>query len=86
MGGWYNKEINTAADLKGLKFRMPGLGGEILKSMGTNVILLPGSEVLVALTSGAIDGTEWIGPAADLGKPRKPIVVMWLSCVKLRLV
>lgn len=68
MGGWYNKEINSAADLKGLKFRMPGLGGEILKTMGTNVILLPGSEVLVALTSGAIDGTEWIGPAADLGK------------------
>jgi len=68
MGGWYNKEIDSAADLKGLKFRMPGLGGEILKSMGTNVILLPGSEVLVALTSGAIDGTEWIGPAADLGK------------------
>ena len=68
MGGWYNKEINSEADLKGLKFRMPGLGGEILKTMGTNVILLPGSEVLVALTSGAIDGTEWIGPAADLGK------------------
>jgi len=68
MGGWYNKEINAPEDLKGLKFRMPGLGGEILKSMGTNVILLPGSEVLVALTSGAIDGTEWIGPAADLGK------------------
>ena len=68
MGGWYNKPIESAADLKGLKFRMPGLGGEILKSMGTNVILLPGSEVLVALTSGAIDGTEWIGPAADLGK------------------
>lgn len=68
MGGWYNKEINTTENLKGLKFRMPGLGGEILKSMGTNVILLPGSEVLVALTSGAIDGTEWIGPAADLGK------------------
>lgn len=68
MGGWYNKEINSVNDLKGLKFRMPGLGGEILKSLGTNVILLPGSEVLVALTSGAIDGTEWIGPAADLGK------------------
>jgi len=47
---------------------MPGLGGEILKTFGTNVVLLPGSEVLVALTSGAIDGTEWIGPAADLGK------------------
>ena len=67
MGGWYAKEINTVADLNGLKFRMPGLGGEILKTFGVNVILLPGSEVLPALTSGAIDGTEWIGPAADLG-------------------
>ena len=44
------------------------LGGEILKTFGVNVILLPGSEVLPALTSGAIDGTEWIGPAADMGK------------------
>ena len=67
MGGWYRKEVNTVADLQGLKFRMPGLGGEILKTFGTNVINLPGSEVLAALTSGAIDGTEWIGPAADLG-------------------
>jgi len=68
MGGWYAKEINTVADLKGLKFRMPGLGGKILETFGVNVILLPGSEVLPALTSGAIDGTEWIGPAADMGK------------------
>lgn len=67
MGGWYAKEINRVEDLKGLKFRMPGLGGEILSSFGTNVVLLAGSDVLPALTSGAIDGTEWIGPAADLG-------------------
>ena len=68
MGGWYNKPIKSVSDLKGLKFRMPGLGGEILKTFGVNVILLPGTEVLPALTSGAIDGTEWIGPAADMGK------------------
>ena len=68
MGGWYNKPIKSVSDLKGLKFRMPGLGGEILKTFGVNVILLPGSEVLPALTSGAIDGTEWIGPAADREK------------------
>ena len=68
MGGWYNKEINTIDDLKGLKFRMPGLGGEILKKLGVSVQLLAGSDVLPALSSGAIDGTEWIGPAADLGK------------------
>jgi TRAP-type mannitol/chloroaromatic compound transport system substrate-binding protein len=67
MGGWYAKDINTVGDLEGLKFRMPGLGGEVLKTFGVNVVLLPGSDVLPALTSGAIDGTEWIGPAADLG-------------------
>jgi TRAP-type mannitol/chloroaromatic compound transport system substrate-binding protein len=67
MGGWYAKEINRVEDLKGLKFRMPGLGGEILSTFGTNVVLLAGSDVLPALSSGAIDGTEWIGPAADLG-------------------
>lgn len=74
MGGWYAKEINTVADLNGLKFRMPGLGGEILKTFGVNVILLPGVEVLPALTSGAIDGTEWIGPAADMGKGLHKVV------------
>ena len=67
MGGWYAKEINRVEDLKGLKFRMPGLGGEILSTFGTQVVLLAGSDVLPALSSGAIDGTEWIGPAADLG-------------------
>ncbi len=68
MGGWFNKRIKTVNDFKGLKYRMPGLGGEVLKSYGTNVVLLPGSDVVPALTSGTIDGTEWIGPAADLGK------------------
>jgi len=68
MGGWFNKEINNTDDFKGLKFRMPGLGGEVLKSFGTNVVLLPGPDVVPAISSGTIDGTEWIGPAADLGK------------------
>ena len=68
MGGWFNKKIITTSDFKGLKFRMPGLGGEVLKSLGTNVVLLPGPDVVPAISSGTIDGTEWIGPAADLGK------------------
>ena len=68
MGGWFNKTIKNVTDFKGLKFRMPGLGGEVLKSYGTNVVLLPGPDVVPAITSGTIDGTEWIGPAADLGK------------------
>ncbi len=68
MGGWFNKKILSSLDFKGLKFRMPGLGGEVLKSFGTNVVLLPGPDVVPAISSGTIDGTEWIGPAADLGK------------------
>ena len=68
MGGWFNKKIILPSDFKGLKFRMPGLGGEVLKSYGTNVVLLPGPDVVPAISSGTIDGTEWIGPAADLGK------------------
>ena len=68
MGGWFNKEINSLADFEGLKIRMPGLGGEVLKSFGANTVLLAGADVLPSLASGAIDATEWIGPAADLGK------------------
>ena len=68
MGGWFNKEINSLADFEGLKIRMPGLGGEVLKSFGANTVLLAGADVLPSLASGAIDATEWIAPAADLGK------------------
>ena len=68
MGGWFNEAIRDVTDFKGLKFRMPGLGGEVLKSYGTIVVLLPGPDVVPAITCGTIDGTEWIGPAADLGK------------------
>lgn len=64
-GGWFNKEINSPEDFQGLKFRMPGLGGQALGKLGASVQNLPGSEVYQALSSGAIDGTEWIGPWAD---------------------
>ncbi len=64
-GGWFRKEINSAEDFNGLKFRMPGLGGKALGKLGASVQTLPGSEVYQALASGAIDGTEWIGPWAD---------------------
>ncbi len=64
-GGWFNKEIKSAADFNGLKFRMPGLGGKALGKLGASVQTLPGSEIYQALASGAIDGTEWIGPWAD---------------------
>jgi len=64
-GGWFNKEINGPEDFQGLKFRMPGQGGQVLGKLGASVQNLPGSEVYQALSSGAIDGTEWIGPWAD---------------------
>jgi len=64
-GGWFRKEINSPEDFNGLKFRMPGLGGKALGKLGASVQNLPGSEVYQALASGAIDGTEWIGPWAD---------------------
>ena len=64
-GGWFKKEISGPEDFNGLKFRMPGLGGKALGHMGASVQNLPGAEVYQALASGAIDGTEWIGPWAD---------------------
>lgn len=64
-GGWFAKEIKGPEDFNGLKFRMPGLGGKALGKLGASVQNLPGSEVYQALASGAIDGTEWIGPWAD---------------------
>lgn len=64
-GGWFSKQINAPEDFQGLKFRMPGLGGKALGKLGASVQNLPGPEVYQALSSGAIDGTEWIGPWAD---------------------
>ena len=64
-GGWFRKEINGPEDFNGLKFRMPGLGGKALGHLGASVQNIPGSEVYQALSSGALDGTEWIGPWAD---------------------
>jgi TRAP-type mannitol/chloroaromatic compound transport system substrate-binding protein len=66
MGGWYRKEMNSMEDYKGLKFRMPGLGGEVLRKVGATVVNLPGGEIFPALQAGTIDGTEWVGPWNDL--------------------
>lgn len=66
MGGWYRKEVNSLDDFKGLKFRMPGLGGEVLRRLGATVVNLPGGEIFPALQAGTIDGTEWVGPFNDL--------------------
>jgi len=64
-GGWFNSEINSAEDLQGLRFRMPGQGGQVLGVLGASVQNIPGGEIYQALASGQIDGAEWIGPFAD---------------------
>ena len=66
MGGWFRKEINTLDDLKGLKIRMPGLGGEVLRRLGAAAVALPQPEIYTSLQSGNIDGAEWAGPWNDL--------------------
>ena len=66
MGGWFNKEINSLSDLKGLKMRIPGLGGEVLKRAGGTPVNLPGGELFTALKTGTIDATEWVSPYNDL--------------------
>jgi len=66
MGGWFKKPINSLEDLRGLKIRMPGMGGEVLRRIGASAVALSGGEIYQALQSGAIDGTEWVGPWNDL--------------------
>lgn len=66
MGGWFNQEITSLADVKGLKMRIPGLGGDVFERAGGVPVLLPGGEIFTALQTGAIDATEWVGPYNDL--------------------
>ena len=65
MGGWFNKKIESKNDLKGLKMRMPGFGGQVLGKLGGSPISLPGGQIYENLVSGAIDATEWVGPWND---------------------
>ena len=58
MGGWFNKEIESAEDFKGLKMRIPGLGGDVLAKLGASPVSLPGGQIYENLVSGAIDATE----------------------------
>ena len=66
MLGWFKREIHDVADLKGLKFRAPGIQGRVLQKLGVTPVSLPGGEIFPALQSGAIDAAEWIGPFNDL--------------------
>ncbi len=66
MGGWFNKKIESMADLKGLKMRIPGLGGKVLAKAGGNPVLMAGGEIYTALERNTIDATEWVSPYHDM--------------------
>ena len=65
MGGWFRKEINTVADLNGVKMRLGGFAGNIAKQLGVVPQSIPGGEIYAALEKGTIDATEWVGPYDD---------------------
>jgi TRAP-type mannitol/chloroaromatic compound transport system substrate-binding protein len=65
MGGWYNREIKSAADFKGLKMRIPGLGSKVIARLGAEPVLVAGGEIYTNLATGVIDATEWVGPYHD---------------------
>lgn len=65
MGGWFNVEVDDPADFRGLKFRIPGLGGDMFAKMGCSIVSLPGGQIYENFVSGAIDAAEWVGPWND---------------------
>ncbi|MCP3907913.1 MAG: TRAP transporter substrate-binding protein [Oceanicoccus sp.] len=66
MAGWFNREINSMDDIKGLKMRVPGVGGEVFSRAGGTAVTLPGSELYTSLQTGVIDATEWVAPYNDM--------------------
>ncbi|MEM6300953.1 MAG: TRAP transporter substrate-binding protein DctP [Pseudomonadota bacterium] len=66
MAGWFNREINSLEDLRGLRMRIPGLAGEVFTEAGGEAVRIPGGEVYTALQTGVIDAVEWVGPYNDL--------------------
>jgi TRAP-type mannitol/chloroaromatic compound transport system substrate-binding protein len=66
MAGWFNREINSLDDIKGLKMRIPGLGGEVITRAGGESVTIPGGELYTALQTGVIDATEWVAPYNDM--------------------
>ena len=66
MAGWFRKKINTIGDFKGLKMRIPSLGGKVVARAGGTVVLTPAAEIYAALERGVIDASEWIGPHDDM--------------------
>jgi len=65
MGGWFRKEIKTVDDLKGLKFRIAGMAGQVVQKLGAVPQQIAGGDIYPALEKGTIDAAEWVGPYDD---------------------
>lgn len=65
MSGWFNRELKTADDLKGLKMRIPGLAGEVFDAAGGSAVRISGGEIYTSMQTGVIDAVEWVGPYND---------------------
>ena len=66
MGGWFAKPMLSIDDFKGLRMRIPGLGGNVIEALGGTPVTLAGGEIMPALQAGTVDATEWVGPWNDL--------------------
>ena len=66
MGGWFNRELKSIKDIKGLKMRMPGLGGEVFSKLGGSAQVIPPQDLFTSMQSGLIDALEWVGPWNDI--------------------
>jgi TRAP-type mannitol/chloroaromatic compound transport system substrate-binding protein len=66
MGGWFRRELSSLADLRGLKIRALGLGGEVLRRLGATPQTTPPAEILASLQSGVLDAAEFVGPGSDI--------------------
>jgi TRAP-type mannitol/chloroaromatic compound transport system substrate-binding protein len=66
MGGWFTKEINSVADLQGLKMRIPGLAGRTFNNLGAEQVTVAGGDIITSIETGAIDAAEWVGPYDDV--------------------
>jgi len=64
--GWFKKEVNTVADIKGLKYRTVGLAADLMQKMGMSVAQLPGGEIVPAMERGVIDAFEFNNPSSDM--------------------
>ncbi|MBR2514388.1 MAG: TRAP transporter substrate-binding protein [Halomonas sp.] len=66
MAGWFKKEINSLADMQGLRLRLPGLAGEAMNGIGVTTVNMPGSEIFTSLQTGVLDAADWVGPYNDM--------------------